>query len=232
MRVRVLGPLEVNEGANGLGPRDRVVLEALAARSGSPVRPEDLAEALWGERVPTSWPKVVQGCVVRLRKVLGPDAIETSTHGYRLALHLDELDHRQFERLVARARDLLADGEPERAAFLVQRALDLWRGQPLTELDEWPDGRLEAERLVELHLEAEELLVDAELRSGHHDRVVSGARLLVSEQPARERRWSLLARAEYRAGRQAVRPSCPPARTPSAGPTSPPCGSRHPAARV
>src|SRR5215204_7127940 len=31
MRVRVLGPLEVNEGETGLGPRDRVVLEALAA---------------------------------------------------------------------------------------------------------------------------------------------------------------------------------------------------------
>jgi DNA-binding SARP family transcriptional activator/WD40 repeat protein len=203
MRVRVLGPLEVNEGETGLGPRDRVVLEALAARSGTPVPREHLAEALWGERVPASWPKVVQGCVARLRKALGPGSIQTTTQGYLLALHLDELDHRQFERLVSRSRDLLADGEPERAAFLAQRALNLWRGQPLTELDEWPEGHLEAERLVELHLEAQELLVEAELCSGHHDRVLPSARLLVSEQPSRERRWSLLARAEYRAGRQA-----------------------------
>ena len=203
MRVRVLGPLEVNEGETGLGPRDRVVLEALAARSGTPVRAESLAEALWGEQVPSSASKVVQGCVVRLRKALGAEAIRTSTHGYRLALHHDELDHRQFEDLLSRARDLLVRDEPERAAFLVQRAIALWRGDPLTELTEWPDGRLEADRLTELHLEAQELLVEAELGAGHHDRVVPEARRLVGEQPARERRWSLLALAEYRAGRQA-----------------------------
>jgi DNA-binding SARP family transcriptional activator len=180
-----------------------VVLEALAASSGQPVPAESLAEALWGEHVPTTWLKVVQGCVMRIRKALGQEAVETSTQGYRLALHLDELDHRQFEYLLSRARELLADDEPERAAFGVRRALDLWRGRPLTELDDWPEGQLEADRLAELHLEAQELLVEAELRSGHQAGIVPEARRLVSERPARERRWSLLAQAEYGAGRPA-----------------------------
>src|SRR4051794_6838107 len=81
VRVAVLGPLEVDEGRILLAPRDQVVLEALAARPGATVRAEAIAEALWGERLPASWPKVVQGCVSRLRKVLGAAAIVTSAAG-------------------------------------------------------------------------------------------------------------------------------------------------------
>mgnify|MGYP006175442187 CR=1 FL=1 len=33
-----------------------------------------LADALWGDVPPPTWNKVVQGCVVRLRKVLGTQA--------------------------------------------------------------------------------------------------------------------------------------------------------------
>ena len=49
-RLRVLGPLEVDGAAEVLGPRDRVVVSALALRPGERVDAETLAEALWGER--------------------------------------------------------------------------------------------------------------------------------------------------------------------------------------
>ena len=39
---------------------------------------------MWGDVPPPTWNKVVQGCVSRLRKVLGVAAIETSPAGYRL----------------------------------------------------------------------------------------------------------------------------------------------------
>ena len=54
------------------------MLEVLALRPGEVVSAERLADALWGDVPPPSWNKVVQGCVVRLRKVLGVEAIETS----------------------------------------------------------------------------------------------------------------------------------------------------------
>ena len=76
MRVRLLGPIEV-EGDAPLGPRDRVVLAALLVRPGDPLSPEQLADALWGEQPPASWPKVVQGCISRLRRVLGAESIAT-----------------------------------------------------------------------------------------------------------------------------------------------------------
>jgi DNA-binding SARP family transcriptional activator len=60
-RLRVLGPLEVDGATQVLGPRDRVVVSALALRPGERVDAEALAEALWGEAPPSSAAKVVQG---------------------------------------------------------------------------------------------------------------------------------------------------------------------------
>ncbi|WP_169312929.1 BTAD domain-containing putative transcriptional regulator [Intrasporangium calvum] len=186
-----------------LGPRDRVTLAVLAVRPGQHVTADALAEALWGDDLPPSSSKVVQGCVSRLRKVLGATAIETTPGGYRLRLHRDDLDLALFEHHLGRARQLLATGEPDRVLYLVDQALALWRGDPFGDLSEWEPGRTEAERLAELHREAEELRVEAALQSGRHDEVLPDLRRLVVEQPTRERRWGLLALAQYQAGRQA-----------------------------
>ena len=71
MAIAVLGPLKVDGDASALGPRDRVVLAVLALRPGEVVGPDGLADALWGDEPPASWSKVVQGCVMRVRKLLG-----------------------------------------------------------------------------------------------------------------------------------------------------------------
>src|SRR5689334_25413536 len=127
MGIAVLGPLQVDGQANGLSPRDRVVLSALVVRAGEPVSTEALADALWrGGDLPRTWSKVLQGCVVRLRKVLGTAAIVSAAHCYRLALTDEELDHRMFERLLDRARDTLGGGDPARATYLTEEALQLW----------------------------------------------------------------------------------------------------------
>jgi WD40 repeat protein/DNA-binding SARP family transcriptional activator len=199
--IGVLGPVRVEDG-EALGPRDRVVLAALALRRGETVSAEHLADALWGERPPASWAKVVQGCVVRLRKVLGAGAIETEPQGYRLAVAVDEVDAQRFEHLVQRGRELLTLGEPERSAHVTAQALALWRGPALVELDGWAPARIEAARLDELRLDAQELLVDAALRAGRYRDVMAEAQARVTEAPLRERRWALLARAQYQAGRQ------------------------------
>ena len=202
MGIAVLGPLTIEGGQKTLSRRDRVVLAALAVHPGDVVSAEQLADVLWGDRLPVSWPKVVQGCVVRIRKVLGTHAIETVPPGYRLAVPLDEIDAQRFDRSVVRARGLLAAGEPERSALLLADALTLWRGRPLAELDGWDTARIEVSRLTELRHTADELYVESALRSGQHDQVMAKAQALVAEDPLRERRWILLATAQYQAGRQ------------------------------
>lgn len=203
MGIAVLGPLEVDGTPSSLGLRDRVVLQALAVSPGVPVSADALAEAIWGEDLPASWAKVVQGCVVRIRKALGADTIETSPQGYRLVHHADHIDHLKFGRLLERARELVAAREPERAAYVLREALALWRGEPFAELVEWQPGRVATERLVELRLEAEDLLTEAELLAGHHRAALAPAQRMVREAPLRERRWGLLALALYQDGRQA-----------------------------
>ena len=201
MGITVLGPLTVN-GSGRLGPRDRVVLEALACRPGRPVSPEELSDALWGDHPPASASKNLQSCVVRLRKALGADAIATTEHGYQLALPADQVDARAFEAEVLRARELFAVGEWDRVAFALDRALERWRGPAFADLVEWEPARHETARLEELRLEAEELRVDARLRLGRPREVVTTAQAMVHAAPLRERRWCLLATAQYAAGSQ------------------------------
>ena len=78
MEITVLGPLTV-DGNGNLGRRDRVVLAVLASRPGRQVTADTLADALWGDAPPASATKNLQGCVVRLRRLLGPEGIATSS---------------------------------------------------------------------------------------------------------------------------------------------------------
>ncbi len=202
MGIGVLGPLTVEGSTAAINRRDRVVLEALAAHRGHVLSPAELADAVWGDQLPASWNKNLQSCVVRLRRLIGRNAIETRPEGYRLVLGIEQVDAGRFERMVHRARELLDLGDADRACYMLDEALDLWRGDALADLVDWDRGRIEAERLNELRLDAEELRLDAALRSGEHGRVLADMPALVRAQPLRERRWALLALAQYQAGRQ------------------------------
>ena len=130
----MLGQLRIGGVQPRITPRDRVVLAALCIRVGDNVTADWLADALWGETPPASAAKNLQGCIARLRKVLGPDAIETTATGYRLALSPEDVDSHAFEHLVHRARELLALREPDRAAYVLDEALELFSGEPLEDL--------------------------------------------------------------------------------------------------
>lgn len=201
--VGLLGPVRVAGLDGSLGPRDRVVLSVLALRPGEEVSAERIADALWRQEPPATWSKIVQGCVARLRRSLGQGAITTTPRGYRLEPAEVRVDSAEFERLVASGRDALAAGDHASAVSALQSAVALWRGLPFTELEEWPPGRNEAARMNELRLVAEEDLVEAALHGRDPGGVVPQAKLLVAEQPLREHRWALLARAQYLAEQQA-----------------------------
>jgi WD40 repeat protein/DNA-binding SARP family transcriptional activator len=203
MRVGVLGPLLVDGADARMGVRDRTVLAALAMRAGDTLSQEELGDAVWGDHLPSTWAKALQGCVSRLRRLLGQDAIQTLPRGYRLKILDGEVDAQQFEQLVRRSGELLTLGEPDRAAYTAGQALRLWRGRPLAELEEWEPAAREAVRLTELRLGAEEVALEAAMQSGRHQEVLAQARAMVDAAPLRERRWMLLALAQYRCGRQA-----------------------------
>lgn len=197
--VGILGPVVVG---TALERRDRAALAVLVLHRGRSVGADRLADGIWVEGLPASWRKQVHIVVARLRKVLGPDAIETGTEAYRLTIGPEATDVGAFERLIREGRRHLGDGDPQRVVGDLGRALELWRGTPYAELESWEPARAEIARLVELHDTAEEDLVEALMASGESGDVVARAAALVREEGLREHRWALLARAHYRAGRQ------------------------------
>ena len=69
-----------------------VVVKALVAARGEALSTEQIAEAMWGESPPASWPKLIPSSVLRIRKAVGSPAVVTTRHGYRLALDGDGVD--------------------------------------------------------------------------------------------------------------------------------------------
>ncbi len=202
MRIRVLGPMVV-AARDDVPLRERAVLGVLVVRAGGQVSLDDIADAIWGERPPATYRKVVQGCVVRLRRGLGGDAIITGTGGYCLSAAAGDIDATRFEQLIDSAHAAAEDGDHRRTLALADEALELWRGDPLPELPEWPPAITEARRLTELRMSVEDLQIEAMSRIGRAAPAAARAEALAMETPYREERWALLARAQYAAGRQA-----------------------------
>jgi DNA-binding SARP family transcriptional activator/DNA-binding beta-propeller fold protein YncE len=201
VEIRVLGDLAIDDGL--LSPKERSLLAVLALRTGNVVTPSELADAIWGDDLPKTWPKQVQALVVQIRRALGRASIGTTRGGYRLRVDPDSIDAVHYERLIESAAIHRANGDPVRAIDVLERAASLWSGVPYSDLGEWPPAIAEAERLGEIRKSAEEDLQAARLECGEHRPVVPDAERLVRADPLRERRWAILVTALYRSGRQA-----------------------------
>src|SRR4051794_174498 len=155
MEFRILGPLEVRDGDRPVElPRQkqRALLATLLLRAGEPASIDRLIEDLWGDSAPASARASLQNVVSQLRRLLGPEALQTRPAGYALDVDPEAVDLRQFERLVDDSR---REAGHERAATL-HGALALWRGPPLADLAFEPFALAEAPRLEELRLRVEE----------------------------------------------------------------------------
>src|SRR5215467_8754500 len=96
-RIRLFGPLRIEDGARVLGPRDlggarpKQVLEILLAARGHRVATDRLADLLWGEELPQNAPGSVQTFVSVLRRHLasgreqGRAVVVTEPEAYRFA---------------------------------------------------------------------------------------------------------------------------------------------------
>ncbi len=201
-RLRVLGPLEVDGAARSSGLATGSSSRPWPAAGGTRRRRGDRggavgrgAPGLGGQGRPRVREPAPQGAGQRRdRDRCGRLRVRTD--------HLD-IDRQQFEDLVTRAREHLVTRTPERAITMLTDALALWRGPAFGELEDWMPGQLEAVRLGQLRLSAEEDLLQARLDAGDHQAVAADATVLTGQQPFRERRWALLAIAQYRSGRQA-----------------------------
>jgi DNA-binding SARP family transcriptional activator len=206
MEFRVLGPLEVREGALPLAVgrgKERALLAFLLLQANAVVSTDRLIDVLWGENPPPTAQTALQVYVSKLRKRLGPTRIVTRAPGYVLELEAEELDLHRFERLSSAGASALAAGDPEGAAAMLREALSLWRSPPLADLAYEAFVQPEALRLEELRVAALEQRIEADLALGRHTQVVGELESLVAQHPLRERLRGQLMLALYRSGRQA-----------------------------
>ncbi|MGN6170481.1 MAG: BTAD domain-containing putative transcriptional regulator [Solirubrobacteraceae bacterium] len=212
MEFRILGPLEVLRHGRPIalgGDKQRALLALLLIHANRTLSSDRLIDELWGERPPATAAKAVQVHISRLRKALGepPGAgdgvLVTREHGYALKVDPENLDSLRFERLLGEARGELAADRVGNAASLLERALSLWRGPPLSEFAYERFAEVEIARLEELQGFALEELTEVKLGLGRHAEVVGNLESLIAQHPYRERLRAQLMLAFYRSDRQA-----------------------------
>jgi DNA-binding SARP family transcriptional activator/DNA-binding beta-propeller fold protein YncE len=206
MEFRILGRLEVESNGQPVelgGARQRALLAVLLLHANTVVSRDRLIESVWGEQPPDTAPTALQVYVSGLRKKLGPDRIVTRTPGYLLRADPKSIDLGRFEALVQSGREALAAGDPSTASQELAEALELWRGEPLADLDAAPVAQTERLRFDEIRLGAIEDRVEADLDLGRHEAQIAELQALVRDHPFRERLRSQLMIALYRSGRQA-----------------------------
>lgn len=163
-----------------------------------------LIDDLWGDDPPGQPVRSIQVYVSALRKALGAHAgvLRAVPGGYQLGLATDQLDAAQFEELVRQGASAMEEGEPQRAAEVLDEALSLWRGAPYGGLGA-EALRIEAARLDERRLAVHEWRLDADLALGRHREVLGELEDLADVYPYRERLQAQLMLGYYRAGRPA-----------------------------
>ncbi|MFJ4320647.1 AfsR/SARP family transcriptional regulator [Streptomyces lavendulae] len=211
MELRLLGQLELMDRDHRPVPlpagRVRIVLAVLALHAGHTVSAERLAEAAWGDALPTTARAQVQALVSTLRRALAkggatPQPVETHAAGYRLATGALHCDLRQFTEHVERGREAAAARRPGETVRQLRSALALCRGPAF---DGLPSAFLEAEavRWEETRVGVLEECLEIELRLAPRPDLIAELRALITAHPLRESAHQLLMLGLHRAGRSA-----------------------------
>ncbi|MES4889450.1 BTAD domain-containing putative transcriptional regulator [Streptomyces sp. NPDC096012] len=209
IEVRLLGPVEVwDDGTRSLplgGSRPVALLAALVVHLGEVLSTARLVDLVWEERAPATAGALVASHVAAARRALAPagaaSAIRTRAPGYLADLTPDQVDARRFERLLSAGRCAADEGRDTEALDLLTEALALWRGQDALEGVTQSFARIEAARLKELRLVAQERLYALRLRMGHAAEVVAPLLSHVAAHPLREGPRAQLMTALFRIGR-------------------------------
>jgi predicted ATPase/DNA-binding SARP family transcriptional activator len=208
LAISVLGPVELRSDGQPLvvpAGKTTEVLIRLALDSTVTVSADRLIEDLWGVEATATERNTVQSKISKLRRALGDAAaVSGGRFGYTLEVDPSAVDAVEVLRVADAARGLLDAGAAAAALESCTRALAMFRGAAV--LSDAGDGdwlipyRV---RLEEVRLGLVEDQLAARMELGAASEVIGELEGLVVLHPLRERRWELLVRALYRAGRQA-----------------------------
>lgn len=195
--VLLLGPLELT-GCKKKQPRRQATAELIAylAVQRRPASRDELLEALWPGDDPRRSSARFYQAASEARKLLG-DAFQRDRDTYALDREQLRIDLEELDRLRSEAE--AATGEHQRA--LLERALALFRGQPLAGNDALWAGA-EARRLQALQSELLDLVGRLNLEAAQPTRALDVADRASALDPSNERPVQLALEAEAALGRR------------------------------
>jgi DNA-binding SARP family transcriptional activator len=204
-----LGPLLIHAGGTGItipGARLRVALAALLTRAGRAVAADELAEYVWDGEPPAGAVGTLRTHLMRLRRILGSDAgarIVTRAPGYLLVASEQEVDALRFSRCYRDGAAAFAAGQWAQARTALAAGLELWRGDPLSDVPSQLLRDAEAPALERLRLQGLHWRIDACLRLGDAGELVPELQELIGTHPLHEHFHAQLMTALARSGRRA-----------------------------
>lgn len=215
MEFFVLGPLRMMEQGNSYtpsAPKQRQLLALLLLNANQVVSTRTCIEELWEDSPPSTALSTVQSYILQLRRTLrrvprigslqaARRILETRDGGYLMSVRGGELDTNAFSDLVARGRSLLRVDDAQ-AADLLGRALRIWHGDVLADVQAGPVLRTHLVGLEEERMSVQEQRIDADLRLGRHYELLGELSMLTARHPMRESLHARLVVALYRSGRR------------------------------
>ena len=205
VHISLLGSVNVRVGAQQQllrGRQQRISIARLALADGRPVPVSSLVEDLWSEKRPKDALHALQAHMHRLRTFLNLD-IEYVNDGYRLRDDSVSVDTKQFADLHEQGRAHLTAGESRQAAVILDKALRLWRGPALTDIDDVIGVRPFALQLSSMRQAAGDDRIEALLQCGEGQSLINELRASLAMDPLQETAWHQLMRALWRSGQEA-----------------------------
>jgi DNA-binding SARP family transcriptional activator/tetratricopeptide (TPR) repeat protein len=207
-RYALLGPVEAVADGHAIlipRPRQRAVLSYLLLRANKVVSVDQLEEALWGGAAPSTARTQIQGDISALRRAHRTVEVEPPVHtkgpGYLIQVNEDQLDIDLFRRHITESRKEFQNGNWEAGFWQIQSGLSLWRGLPLADVTASFAASAQSE-LLELKLNADELIVDFHIAQGDHKSAIAALTPLVAAYPLHEELRRKLMLTLFRDGRQ------------------------------
>jgi len=214
MEIRLLGDVTVEIGGTAFAPErsaERCVLATLALNPGRPVPVGTLIEHIWGSRAPAKAEETVTTYVRAVRRMIGRAGGDRERlanrrlGGYQLDVEPQVVDYRRFVDLRSAAQARHREGDHGRAAEILERALGLWRGDALADVNGgWADAR--RLMMTRQRLDTTYALLDLHLRAGRAAAMATRATELAYDDPT-DKTLALAIRGLAASGQQALIPA-------------------------
>ncbi|MZD07798.1 hypothetical protein GTW43_22335 [Streptomyces sp. SID5785] len=219
MDISVLGPFRATLAGVPVhltAVKPRKVFALLALQADESVSVAALVEEVWGEQPPRSVQTTLQTYILQIRNViaaaLGDEAaglpngaksvLITEPGGYRLDTQGGLIDAQEYDALASVGHRALEQGDWAEASSYFGRALALWHGKALADVQCGALLEVEATRLDESRMSVLHGRIEADLRLGRHRELVGELCGLAARHPLHEGLHEQLMLALYRAGRR------------------------------